>query len=121
MFRRFGKNGFTLIEIMIVVAIVATLALVAIPNFISYLQTSKVNLCRSNLNMLNRATEAFLIEHPEYGHTQTLTLDLLSPGDENADTSNFYVKKRPVCPAGGTYLYDRESQSWSCSLSGAND
>ena len=50
-------KGFTLVEIMIVVAIIAILAAVAIPNFVRYRKTSQMNACISNLKQIQAAVE----------------------------------------------------------------
>lgn len=109
------KRGFTLIEIMIVVAIVATLAAVAISGFIAYVHTSKRNLCLSNINMLNRAAETYVIT-AGLKNGDMVTLDMLSPkGDGSDGQKQFLIKNRPVCPIGGTYTYDPATYTWSCS------
>ena len=51
------KMGFTLVEIMIVVAIIAILAAVAIPNFIKYRRSSQATACVSNLKQIQTAKE----------------------------------------------------------------
>jgi len=59
------KKGFTLIEIMIVVAIIAILAAIAIPNFISYRRTSQENACKANLKTIENACEAYLVKNSD--------------------------------------------------------
>ena len=104
------KKGFTLVEIMIVVAIIAILAAVAIPNFISYRKTSQMNACISNLKQLQTATEQWRMKP---GNTGAPTLEGLC-GPE----STKYIKTTPVCPAGGTYTAPAtESDEWTCSSS----
>ena len=102
------KKGFTLVEIMIVVAIIAILAAVAIPNFISYRKTSQMNACISNLKQLQTATEQWRMKP---GNTGAPSLAGLC-GPE----STKYIKTTPVCPAGGSYTPPAtESDDWECS------
>ena len=52
-----GERGFTLVEIMIVVTIVAILAAVAVPNFVRYRKISQMNACIANLSKIHAAYE----------------------------------------------------------------
>jgi prepilin-type N-terminal cleavage/methylation domain-containing protein len=56
------KAGFTLVEIMIVVAIIALLAAIAIPNFIRARTTSQTNACISNLRIIDGAKDQWALE-----------------------------------------------------------
>ena len=85
------NQGFTLVEIMIVVAIIAILAAVAIPNFIKYRQNSQAAACVSNLKQIQAAVEQAKLA----GNTPAGLADLV--GEKK------YIKTEPKCPAGGTY------------------
>ena len=92
------KAGFTLVEIMIVVAIIGLLAAIAIPNFVKARQTSQANACINNLRQIDAAANQFALEKgKKTGDGITLTTDLTP-----------YIKLNsggviPACPAGGNY------------------
>ena len=95
--RATSKSGFTLVEIMIVVAIIGLLAAIAIPNFVKARTTSQQNACINNLRQYDGAVQQWALENKKQS-TDTYGLTSLQP----------YIKLTsagalPACPAGGTY------------------
>ena len=104
--RRTG--GFTLVEIMIVVAIIGLLAAIAIPNFIKARQSSQRAACVANLRTIDGAKATWALEQKKTG------ADVPTPNDLYGPT--LYVKENPSCPAGGTYTINAVDVKPSCSV-----
>ena len=72
------QAGFTLVEIMIVVAIIGLLAAIAIPNFVKARTTAQANACINNLRQIDGAIQQYALEN-NAGAATAVTAALIQP------------------------------------------
>ena len=73
-----GQKGFTLIELMIVIAIIGILAAIAIPQFAAYRERGYIASMQADLNSVRIAEEAYYVDHGEYTGVADFTNDVTS-------------------------------------------
>ena len=88
-----NRKGFTLIEIMIVVAIIGLVTAIAIPNFMRYREASRRSVCIANLKQMQDAKVQWAFEKGKKNDETPVEADLIG-----AET---YLREKPACPAGG--------------------
>src|SRR5262245_21091356 len=90
-------SGFTLIEIMIVVAMIGMLAAIAIPSYVRARDNAQQNTCINNLRQIDGAAQTWALES-KLGSTAPYTLQSITNYIKLDSTGNI-----PNCPAGGSY------------------
>lgn len=87
--------GFTLIEIMIVVAIIGMLAAIAVPNFAKARGAAQKTSCINNLQKIDGAIQVWALEQKKDSDQPVTYADITG-----------YLKNSVVCPSGGTSFDD---------------
>jgi len=93
--RTVHKAGFTLVEIMIVVAIIGLLAAIAVPNFVKARTTAQMNACINNLRQIDGAIQQWALEQKKDATATVVEADVTP-----------YLKNSVTCPSGGTTFAD---------------
>ncbi len=109
------KSGFTLVEIMIVVAIIGLLAAIAIPNFVKARTTAQTNACIANLKQVQGAVEQWALEQKKAPTSSVALTDI-------SGSASAFIKQaintELKCPAGGTYAVTTVAANPTCNVSG---
>ncbi len=110
-----NSKGFTLVEIMIVVAIIGLLAAIAVPNFVQARTSARASTCVNNLRLIAAAKDQAALENG-LADTATPTTTQLSPYLKSVDATTGL----PEEPQSGTYTVGAVSVTPTCSVGGGH-
>lgn len=106
-----SQIGFTIIELLIVLAVISIILAIAVPNYVRSREESRKNSCIANLRQINSAIDQWAIENK----ISTGTV----PSDSDEEEIYSYLKgSRPRCPGGGTYTIHAvgDTEQVTCSM-----
>ena len=102
------RAGFTLVEIMIVVAIIGLLAAIAIPNFVRARENAQRTACIANLKNFEGIKGTWALENKRNSTDTPTDADIFGP--------TLYISSKPSCPANGTYSLNQVDTKPSCTV-----
>lgn len=103
------QRGFSLIEIMIVVVILAILAAMVAPRILSRPDQAKVTVAQADIKTISQALELFRLDNGFYPSQDQGLEALVTRPDTQPEPRNWnpegYLKKIPIDPWGNPYIY----------------
>lgn len=103
------EEGLTLVEMIVVLAIIALIAAIIVPNVIGRPDQARVTVAQSDLRSISAALKMYRLDNGDYPSTaQGLQALVTKPSGEPAPTNwnaSGYLESVPVDPWGHPYLY----------------
>lgn len=103
-----NKKGFTLIELIVVIAILGILALFLVPSFIGYADDAQKATCDANRHLIERSYKFYKVKNE----------DVVLSDYIDGDGSEYQGSQ---CPSNGTYSYDNANEKVLCSIHGGEN
>lgn len=102
------QAAFTMIEIMVVVAIIGLLAAIAIPSFKGAIERSQLRACALNRKNIDGAKLTWAVENRLPSESVPTDADLFGDGG--------YIDHKPDCPEGGSYALNAVRENCTCNF-----
>ncbi|GMV95855.1 MAG: hypothetical protein AMXMBFR83_02250 [Phycisphaerae bacterium] len=103
---RRARRGFTLVELLLVLVILAVLAMVVVPKFTGRSEQARVTAARTDITNIETALDAFEVDCGRYPSSDEGLLALLQPPGNVQNWRGPYLKKGvPSDPWGHPYVY----------------
>lgn len=104
------QQGFTLIELMVVLVIVGVLAALIVPNVMGHADEARVTAARADVNRLSQALDVYRLENQGYPESHQGLEMLAREATTRTGITKRYVNKLPNDPWGHPYQYANPGQ-----------
>jgi len=106
-----NKKGFTLIEVLFVVIVIAVIAAIALGRITTTTAVAKANACKANQSMMNLQIEQYRLDTGDWPATLvTVTQD-----------TDYFPDGEPECPSGGAYTMSGTTYRTDCDVTTPED
>ncbi len=119
-----GQQGFTLIEILVVVVIIGILGAVIVPNLLSRPDQARITAAQTDLRVLASALDMYRLDNFQYPSTDQGLEALVSRPSGFPEAKNWnpdgYIKDLPTDPWNSPYIYERNGRDYTLFSYGAD-
>ncbi|ADM98899.1 type II secretion system major pseudopilin GspG [Dickeya dadantii] len=98
-------QGFTLLEVMVVIVIIGLMATLVIPNIMGSKQRANIQKAKSDISVIESALEMYHLDHNRFPDEKD-GLVVLSAKENSESLSGDYVHDLPKDPWGHAYYYE---------------
>jgi len=106
-----SEQGFTLLEVMIVVVIIGLLAAAVAPRFMNQIDTAAINRAKTDIRNIETALNLYRLDNFRYPSTsEGLQALVTNPGEASAPNWKQYLPRLPVDPWEQPYQYASPGQ-----------
>ena len=101
-----NRNGFTLVEMLLVLVILATLAAIVVPKFAGRHEQAKITAAETQISNIKTVLDAFEVDNGYYPKGDNGLQELI---EQSADATNWhgpYIEEIPDDPWGNAYVYE---------------
>lgn len=104
--KRKRKQGFTLVELLLVLVILGALAAIVVPKFAGRTQQAKEQQAVTQISSFETALNSFEVDNGYYPQGNEGLLDLITPPKNASNWRGPYMKDVPLDPWGNEYIYE---------------
>jgi general secretion pathway protein G len=112
-----NQDGFTLIEIMVVIMIIGLLALMVVPRLRGVADRAKTTKAQADIQELKQALDRYYLDNGSYPTTDQGLNALVTPPTTGRPVTNYeqggYIEKLPMDPWGNQYFYQSDGNTYA--------
>ncbi|MGH7781159.1 MAG: type II secretion system major pseudopilin GspG [Candidatus Binataceae bacterium] len=112
-----NQDGFTLIEIMVVIMIIGLLALMVVPRLRGVADRAKTTKAQADIQELKQALDRYYLDNGSYPTSDQGLNALVTPPSSGRTANNYeqggYIEKLPSDPWGNAYFYQSDGNSYA--------